>query len=89
MEKSNIVQVQKKLWDYDQKSIDLIYKLQDFTDCQLLSITHEIYKSFDYSPMRNINGIFLNISNVFVKIWHEGLIFKLQSYGIERSFEDY
>ena len=58
----------QKLWDYDQKSIDIIYRLQDFTDCQLISITHEIYESFDYSPMRDINGIFLNISNVFVKI---------------------
>ena len=77
------------MWGYDQKCIDLIYRLEDFTDCQLLSITQEIYESFDYSPMRDINGIFLNISNVFVKIWHEGLIFKWQSYGIESSFGDY
>ena len=58
----------KNLREYDKKSIDLIYRLQNFTDCQLLSITHEIYESFDYSPMRDINGNFLNISNAFVKI---------------------
>ena len=46
-----------------------------FTDCQLLSITHEIYERFDCSPTRDINGIFLNISNVFVKIWHKSLLF--------------
>ena len=68
MEKSNVVQAQKKLRDYDQRNIDLIYRLQNFTDCRLLSITHEIYKNFDYSPMRDITEIFLNISNAFVKI---------------------
>ena len=30
--------------------------------------THKIYEPFDCSPMRDINGIFLDISNVFVNI---------------------
>ena len=50
-----------------------------FTPCQsgfipgdscvshLFSITHEIYK----------------ISKAFDKVWHEGLIFKLKTYGVE------
>ena len=38
------------------------------TDYLLLSVTHEIYERFDCSPTRDINGIFLDISNVFVKI---------------------
>ena len=50
---------------------------------QLLSPTHEIYKSFDCSSTRDITGVLLNISKAFEKVWHEGLIFKLQSYGIE------
>ena len=50
---------------------------------QILSITHEIYQSFDYSPTRGIKGVFLEISNTFDKVWHESLLFKLQSYGIE------
>ena len=49
---------------------------------QLLSPTHEIYESFDCSSTRDITGFFLNISKAFEKVWHEGLIFKLQSYGI-------
>ena len=52
---------------------------------QLLSITYEIYQNFDCSPTRVIQGVFLNISKTLDKVWHEGLLFKLQSYGIEGS----
>ena len=50
---------------------------------QLLSITHEIYKSFDCNPSADTRGIFLDISKAFDKVWHEGLIFKLKTYGID------
>ena len=52
---------------------------------QLLSITDEIYQSFDCSPTRDIKGVFLDMSKAFDKIWHEGLLFKWQSYGIEET----
>ena len=45
-------------------------------------ITHEIYKSFDCNPSVDARAPFLDISKTFDKVWHEGLIFKLQSYGI-------
>ena len=41
---------------------------------QLLSITHNIYKSFDDSY--KVRGVFLDISKAFDKVWHDGLIFK-------------
>ena len=47
---------------------------------QLLTITHEIYKSFDEGF--EIRGVFLDISMAFDKVWHEGLIFKLKQNGI-------
>ena len=65
----------------------ILYKL--FTECQfgfipgdscvaqLLSITHEIYKSFDCNPSYNIRGTFLDILKAFDNVWHTGLIFKL------------
>ena len=47
---------------------------------QLLSITHEIYKSFRVGL--EVRGIFLDISKAFDKVWHEGLISKLKQSGI-------
>ena len=41
---------------------------------QLLSITHEIYQSFDNSL--EVRAVFLDISEAFDKVWHKSLIFK-------------
>ena len=50
---------------------------------QLLSITHEVFQSFDEGF--EVRSIFLDISKAFVKIWHKGLIFKLSQNGISGS----
>ena len=47
---------------------------------QLVSITSEIYKSFDNSF--EVKGVFLDISKAFDKVWREGLIYKLKQNGI-------
>ena len=46
---------------------------------QLLSITHDIYYSFDEGF--ETRGIFLDISKAFDEVWHKGLIYKLRLYG--------
>ena len=43
-----------------------------------------IYK-FLFNPSLDTRGIFLDISKAFDRDWHEGLISKLQSYGISGS----
>ena len=47
---------------------------------QLLSRTHNIYKSFDDGY--DVRGVFLHISKAFDKACHDGLIFKLQENRI-------
>ena len=58
---------------------------------QLFSITHEIYHSMDKGYENR--GVFLDISKVFDKVWHEGLVFKLKQNGISGNllniFEDF
>ena len=51
----------------------------------MLSITHEIFRSFDANPPLDTHGTFLDISEAFDRVWHEGLIFKLKAYGITGS----
>ena len=47
---------------------------------QLLSITHEMYKSFDVGL--EVRSAFLDISKAFHKVWHDGIIYKLTQNGI-------
>ena len=54
----------------------------DSTINQLLSITHKIYSAFEKFPLRETRAVFLDISKAFDKVWHDGLLFKLKSYGI-------
>ena len=49
---------------------------------QLLSIVHDIYASFDQSLTLEVRANVLDISKSFDKVWHEGLIFKLEHIGI-------
>ena len=49
---------------------------------QLLSITHQIYTSFNINPSHETRGVFLDISKAFDRVWHEGLIYKLKKHGI-------
>ena len=50
---------------------------------QLLSITREIYKSFDDGI--EVRSVFLEISKAFDKVWHEGIIFKLEQSSISND----
>ena len=58
-------------------------KLGDSCINQLLSITHDIYKSFDEGY--EVRGVFLDLSKAFDKVWHKGIIFKLKQNDISRN----
>ena len=45
-----------------------------------MSITHDIYQSLDQGY--EVRGVFLDISKAFDKVWHKGLIHKLEQNGI-------
>ena len=55
----------------------------DSSIAQLLSIIHEIQTAFDNSPVVDVRGVFLDISNRFDKVWRDGLVLKLKSVGVE------
>ena len=59
----------------------------------MLSIVHEINSSSDCNPIIDVRGVFLDISEAFHKVWHKGLLFILESYGIGGKllnlFKDY
>ena len=56
------------------------FKSGDSCINQLLSITHEIYSSFDEGL--EVRRAFLDISKAFDKVWHDGIIFKLTQNDI-------
>ena len=49
---------------------------------QLLSITHEIYKSFDSNPSLEVRGVFFDTSKAFDRVWHDCLLYKVKLLGI-------
>ena len=65
----------------------------DSTTNQLLYLVNEIRKAFDDPKCLEIRAVSLDISKPFDKVWHDGLLFKLNQNGISGSllklFEDY
>ena len=55
---------------------------------QSITITHEIFETFDCNPPLEVRSIFLDISKAFDKVWHKGLLYKLKSMGISGELYD-
>ena len=57
------------------------FKQGDSCINQRLSITHDIYQSLDEGY--EVRGVFLGISKAFDKVWHKGVLYKLEKNGIK------
>ena len=55
----------------------------DLCIAQLLSIIHENQTAFDENPTVDVRGVLLNTSKTFDKVWHDGIIFDLKTYGVK------
>ena len=60
-----------------------MFRKNDSTIKQLISITHDIQSAFDYNPPKDVRAIFLDISKAFDMVWHKGLLYKLNKNGVK------
>ena len=69
------------------------FRANDSCINQLISITHEIYRAFNCNPSLEVICIFLDLCKAFDKVWHQELLFKLESFRIRGKLlsllEDY
>ena len=63
-------------------NLDFVHLTHVKDPVQWLAIVHDICASFDESPSLEVTGNFLYISKALHKVWHEGLIFKLEHFAI-------
>ena len=62
------------------------FKPGDSCIIQLLSLTHDIYKSF--GEKYELKRVFLNITKALDKVWHKRIIFKLKQNGIRGNLQE-
>ena len=50
---------------------------------QLIALTRKIFSAFDANLSLEVRGVFLDRSKAFDRAWHDGLLYKLKSNGID------
>ena len=59
-----------------------VFRPGDSTTNQLLYLLDEIHKALDSPQRAEVRAVFLDISKAFDKVWHDGLLYKLEQNGI-------
>jgi hypothetical protein len=59
------------------------FKQNDSTINQLLYLVQQIYDSL--KNCKDVCMVFLDVSKAFDRVWHDGLLFKLQQLGMSGS----
>ena len=84
--------ISKYLYNYLQENEILTqfqsgFRPKDSTVNQLLEIYQTIIENLDKG--KDIKFIFCDVSKAFDKVWHRGLLHKLQKYGITGNMLDW
>ena len=54
----------------------------------VISIASSIISAFDANPSLEVCGVFLDLSKVFDRVWHEALLYKLKNSRINGNLPD-
>ena len=54
------------------------FKPNDSCVNQVISIVCIIFSAFDANPLLEVCGVFLDLSETFYRVWHEGILYKLK-----------
>ena len=65
------------------KNNQLGFRPSDSCIHQLIAITHKIFSAYNINPSLEVRAVFVDLSKVFDRVWHDGFFYKLKSNGID------
>ena len=63
------------------------FKPNDSCVNHVISIVYSIFSAFDANPLLEVWGVFLDLSEAFYRVWHEGIPYRLKKSGINSNLD--